>query len=67
MKENFSSIEERRSKYYILNEIYKNKYKKYVKHQEITHQLWFEMHDAYNDLLDFINRYGKYPYLNDEI
>ena len=67
MKENISTTQKYAHEYYVLNEIFKNKYISYLKSQENTDKLWHEMHEAHNKLLQFTNEHGKYPYSKDGI
>lgn len=60
--ENLLSFKERKHIYYILDMKYKLNYGRYLEAQKKADIKKEQMIEAYNELLKFINKYGKFPY-----
>ena len=67
MKKQDLTLEQCRSNYYTLNEIYNLKYKRYQEAKSNLKRTWYEMLTARENLNYFIKKYGKFPYTEKEI
>lgn len=60
--EDLLSLKERKRIYYMLDMKYKLSYGRYLETQKKADIKKEQMIEAHNELLKFINKYGKYPY-----